>query len=323
MPKTTEKYKTSPRDFFLHLLSVVALYLSAAGLLTLFFQFINHFFPDPVVDQFYRQGALRAAVRWGIALLVIVFPIYAWSLWFLEKIYKKHPSIKNIRIRKWLIYFTVFVTALIIIGDLVSLVLNFLEGELTVRFFLKVLAVFFIALGIFWYYLSIVRHEKKGKALMVFSYIVIAIVVVSVIGAFFLTGSPIQERTRRIDQQKVQVLQEVTFAVENYYREHDVIPADFETLSPTLGSYVRQQLADTRMTLEYSATGEIEYTLCTTFETASTDSENIEYQRFVSPGKTNDWEHGVGYTCFDLEIPRSVQGEVQSLTVPPRPVPSE
>jgi hypothetical protein len=63
-------------------------------------------------------------------------------------------------IRKWLIYFTLFAAALIIIGDLVTLLNRFLEGELTVRFLLKVLAVFFVAGSVFYYYLWDLRKHK-------------------------------------------------------------------------------------------------------------------------------------------------------------------
>src|SRR5438132_4874360 len=42
---------------------------------------------------------------------------------------------------KWLIYLTLFVAALIIIGDLVSLIYNFLGGDVTIKFVLKALSV--------------------------------------------------------------------------------------------------------------------------------------------------------------------------------------
>ena len=322
MAQKTVKHKASPRDFFLHLLSVVALYLSAIGLLTLFFQFVNHFFPDPVTDEFYRLDSIRRAVRWGIALLVIVFPIYSWTMVLLERIYKKDPSVKDVRVRKWLIYFTVFVTALIIIGDLVSLVLNFLEGEFTIRFFLKILAVFFVAASIFWYYLSIVREEKKSRVLQIFSYFVVVVVVTSVIGAFFVTGSPAEERVRRLDNKRVQVLEEMTFAVEVYYRDHDVIPANIDDIYANFSQYSNDLLADAGGTFEYEAVGEFEYKLCTTFERESMTTSQYREPRIISPvmEKTLDWNHSEGYTCFEREVSRYVRDEVKSLNVPPKPV---
>ena len=90
----------------------------------------------------------------------MVFPVYVWVNWFLNKIYTKEPEKRNLRIRRWLIYFTLFATALVIIGDLVALVNNLLGGEFTVRFILKVITVFFVAGSIFYYYFSDLRKYK-------------------------------------------------------------------------------------------------------------------------------------------------------------------
>ncbi|MEK7085265.1 MAG: DUF5671 domain-containing protein, partial [Patescibacteria group bacterium] len=65
----------------------------------------------------------------------------------------------NLRIRKWLVYFTLFAASLFIIGDLIALIYNFLQGELTVRFFLKILTVFFVAGSVFWYYFMDIRKH--------------------------------------------------------------------------------------------------------------------------------------------------------------------
>ena len=70
------------------------------------------------------------------------------------------PEKRNLRIRKWLIYFTLFAAALIIIGDLVALIFSLLGGELTVRFLLKVVTIFFVAGSVFYYYLWDLRRHN-------------------------------------------------------------------------------------------------------------------------------------------------------------------
>ena len=154
--------KTTPKDFFLHLLAIVTLYASAISFLTLVFQIVNVAFPDPISPEgYYNVTSYYDRIRWSIATLVIVFPVYLWASWFLNKDYKKNPGKRDLRIRKWLIYFTLFAAALIIIGDLVTLINFFLQGELTIRFILKVLAVLFVAGSVFGYYLhDIKKHEK-------------------------------------------------------------------------------------------------------------------------------------------------------------------
>jgi len=154
------KNKTGPKDVFLHLLAIIMLYVSAISFLTLVYQIINISFPDPLEAGRFISSGINGAIRWSISSLVIVFPVYLLSSWYLNKSYEQAPVKRELRIRKWLIYFTLFVAALIIIGDLVTLINTFLGGGLTLRFILKVLAVLFVAGSVFWYYLWDLRKHK-------------------------------------------------------------------------------------------------------------------------------------------------------------------
>ena len=152
--------KTSPKDVFMHLLAIISLYVSAGSFVALVFQYINIAFPDPLQQGDYYLRSAYSAVRWAIATLVVVFPVYVVTNWLLAKGYVQNPTLRNLRIRKWLVYFTLFAASLFIIGDLIALIYNFLQGELTVRFFLKILTVFFVAGSVFWYYfLDIRKHH--------------------------------------------------------------------------------------------------------------------------------------------------------------------
>jgi predicted DNA-binding protein with PD1-like motif len=156
------KPRTSPKDFFINLLSMAALYMSAGSFIALVFQYINIFFPDALEVRGYGnplQGAY-SIIRFAVSTLIVSFPIYLTTLWFMGKEYITLPEKRNLRIRKWLIYFTLFLTALIIMGDLIALVNTFLGGEITMRFVLKVLTVFAVTGSIFTYYLSDVRKYK-------------------------------------------------------------------------------------------------------------------------------------------------------------------
>jgi len=155
--------KTSPKDIFLHLLSIVTLYTCAVAFLVLVFQYVNVVFPDPVSPDgygYYAASGSYRAIRWSIASLVVFFPVYLLTMRHLEKSYRKSPSKRDLRIRKWLVYFTLFAAALIILGDLVTLIYRFLEGELTARFILKVLAVLFVAGSVFGYYFQDLKKHK-------------------------------------------------------------------------------------------------------------------------------------------------------------------
>jgi len=154
------QHKTSPKDVFLHLLAIVALYFSAGSFITLIFQLVNVWIPDLVAEHFYSLQGVYQAIRWSISVLAVVFPVYILTSWFLNRGYLANPSKRNLWIRKWLIYFTLFVSAIIIIGDLVFLMNNLLGGELTIRFLLKVLTVLFVASSVFSYYFWDLRRHK-------------------------------------------------------------------------------------------------------------------------------------------------------------------
>ncbi len=151
--------KTSPKDVFLHLLAIISLYVSAGAFLSLAFDYINLGFPDALEGSYAADAAL-SSIRFAISALVIVFPTYFFTTRFLNKSYEKNTGLRNLRIRKWLIYFTLFVAALIVIGDFIALVYGFLNGDLTARFGLKALAIFFTAVSVFLYYFWDVKKYK-------------------------------------------------------------------------------------------------------------------------------------------------------------------
>ena len=144
----------------MHLLAIVTLYGSAVGFVVLLFQYINVLIPDVLEYNAYARESALQAIRWAIASLIIVFPVYIGTAWMLNKSYISEPEKRSIRIRKWLTYFTLFAAAAIIIGDLVTLIYNLLGGDLTVRFLLKVTVVLFVAGSVFYYYLwDLKRHN--------------------------------------------------------------------------------------------------------------------------------------------------------------------
>ncbi len=159
--------KNTPRDIFLHLLAIIALYVSAGSFIALIFQYINILHPDPLAiggaDGMYYSAYLQSAystIRWSLSTLIFVFPTYVLTSWYLNKTYKQSPEHKNLWIRKWLVYFTLFVAAIVIIGDLVTLVYNLLGGEFTTRFLLKITTILFVGGGVFYYYFWDLRRSK-------------------------------------------------------------------------------------------------------------------------------------------------------------------
>ncbi len=160
MEHTSAQGKTSPKDFFLHLLAMIALYGAAVSFGAILFQLINLGIPDLLEAGQYLGDSARTIIRESVSFLLVLFPVYVASTWYLHKSYLADTSKTNLRVRKWLLYFTLFASALVNIFSLVRLVNVFLNGELTLRFFLKVLVIFFIAGSIFGYYIWDLKRFK-------------------------------------------------------------------------------------------------------------------------------------------------------------------
>ncbi|HRH23625.1 MAG TPA: DUF5671 domain-containing protein [Candidatus Magasanikbacteria bacterium] len=301
------EHKSTARDFFLHLLSIVTLYMSATAFITLLFQYVNRFFPDALLPEYYYYDMSNGPLRFAIATLVVVFPVYIWSAWYLQKGYTKHPESKTIGVRKWLIYLTLFVAIFMIIGSLISVLNSFLSGELTVRFFLKALSVLLVAAMIFSYYLYDIRDAlTKGKR-NVFRYGAIGLVVVFVVGAFFLIGSPARQRILRFDGMRSQHLQSLKYSIDSYYSQSGHLPTSLEELNQA-PYYVGATVADpeTGVGYEYNATSNTNYELCATFSAVS--PENTTNVPSTKPYGSDAfaYEHGVGRQCFQLAAPQKI-----------------
>ncbi len=154
------KAKTTPRDFFLYALSMITLYWSAGAFLVIAFQLINQWIPDSL--DVYGYQSTGTQLRFGIASLLITFPVYYATVWYLLVDIAQHPEKRALWVRRWLVYFTLFVAALIIIGDSISLLNTFLGGEIRLRFILKSISILFVSCVIFGYYFYDIRKTEKS-----------------------------------------------------------------------------------------------------------------------------------------------------------------
>ena len=297
--------KTSPKDFFLHLLAIVTLYISAVSFGALIFQFINKFFPDPLVD--FYGASFAGPIRWAIASLVIVFPAYVWISWFLAKDTELHPEKRELKIRKWLFYFTLFAAAIVIIGDLVALIYNFLGGDLSVRFVLKILTILFIAASVFGYYLWNLRVEQmasRAPRMKWFVFGVIAAVSVATIYGFFVVGSPFAERLHRFDERRVQDLQNIQWQVVNYWQRKERLPENLDNLRDEISGYAVPRDPESGSAYGYRILGDLKFELCAAFKTKREETLSGAPVPAFPEGRalSENWRHGVGRACFERSI---------------------
>ena len=144
------------RDAFLYLLLFASLYLTAWHLGALIFDLIEIAVPDPL-ERDWSWSWRGDSIRWSVAALLVGAPLFAWLSVKLDREMREDPVRRHSPVRQWLGHLTMFIAALIVIGALVTTIYNMLDGELTLRFALKVLTVAGIAGVIFSYYRAELR----------------------------------------------------------------------------------------------------------------------------------------------------------------------
>lgn len=291
---------TYPRDFFLYLLATVTLYVSVISGLMLLFQFINLGFPDPLD---YAEG-VRGSIRWGAAMLTILFPVFAFTTRFLHRDLVHFPAKAEYRIRKWLLYLTVFVAALVVIGDLITLLFNFLNGDLTIRFLLKILAVGLVTGLVFGYELWDVRRTnfKTTSGNRTMSWSLAGTVIVVIVAGFFLSGSPFEQRRVRFDEQRLSDLQNIQYQLIDYWIAKQKLPASLSEIESPLTGFSVPLDPKTNEDYGYEAKSTLTFSLCAVFDTTSASAQ---LNRPAYPGMNDGmdfWDHGTGRVCFDRTI---------------------
>lgn len=309
IPSSSSSRKVEgPKALFWYLSLFFTLGITAFALGGIWFQFINNIFPSEVfysgVGKTFSQEALKAE----IAAIMIAAPVFFLFSWMIRKAINENNLSPDNRIRTWITYIILFIVIAIAIGDLISFVLTLLNGDFTARFILKALTILVIVGWIFGYYFSEVKSENalKGSLLPKVIAIISAIVILaSFIGAFFLVDSPKQTRLERYDLTRENDLQQIRYAIENYYTNKGSLPANLNEVQEYYGriSVVDPQSAQS---YEYEAIDEDTYSLCAVFETSNKDNED-PYNYFPTKEQYPPIVHEAQRTCFEQSIPEIVK----------------
>ena len=150
----------SAREAFFYLLFFILLGVVAFNLGSLLFALIDKLVPDALEEGSYRVGMLDRQIRGAVAGLIVGTPIFLWLARILLKARRDNPALQRSRIRKWLIYLSLVIAGMVLVGDAISLVYNFLNGELTWRFALKSFVVAGIAGAIFGYFITNAERDE-------------------------------------------------------------------------------------------------------------------------------------------------------------------
>jgi len=302
----------SAHETFLYLVLFVTLYLTAYHVGAIGFALVERWLPDPA-RRFGELDVARRMVRDSVAWLLVAWPVYLGLSAAIGRLLRREPAKRESRIRKWLTYATLFVAALVILGDLVQLVIRLLSGELPPRFLAKTAIVALIAGWVFGRFLVQVRREDARADAGVLSGGVmpriagVAVFAVLIAG-FVLAGSPGAARRQELDGRRLEALQGASAAVEQYHRDFGVLPPTLDSaVTVTRMLPVPPRDPVTGVPFDYAVIDSTHYRLCATFDAADSTGGAMPAWR-TEPARPGGrvramWAHGAGSTCFDLAVP--------------------
>lgn len=314
MPVPLPQDAGGARDAFFHLLTFASLYTTVISSVILLFTYINRLYPDAALGYDYGQSDL-SGVRWSMAAVIVAFPLFLWLTRILLKEMSQHAEKAAGGVRRWLTYLTLFVAATALMGDVITLVFQLLQGELSIRFLLKVAVVLLVAGSVFSYYFLSLRVEPGSAKFAAvnrsfFAFAIAAVAVVLVWGAF-IVGSPVAERARRFDDRRVEDFRMIVMEIENIAYDGTMKPVSptGEMMPPS--KPLPKTLEQVRAGAMYATpdifdpeTGEpYEYTVLT-----STTYELCAVFSFVREEKYDIlWNHPAGRHCYSIDVRKGVR----------------
>lgn len=162
VPSSTLSSVSSPTmwDAFEHILMFISLYVLAITFALTIHLFIDRWLPG--VPEGYRSANNYdiGLLRGYMAALIVSFPLFAFFFLRITGRTFKNPLIRAIAARKFLIYATLVVTFIIVTGSIISIIYTFLNGNVTLNFFMHFLVTAGISSLVFAYYLQQVKEDR-------------------------------------------------------------------------------------------------------------------------------------------------------------------
>lgn len=305
------------REAFLYIVFYALLGVFSVQLVALAFAFVDAQFLDPL-DNASRSRAI-SSLRWSIASLIVGYPVFVALGWRLNAARRNNPERRVSRVRAWLTYITLIFAALILIGDLVAVVYNFLSGELGSRFLAKAGIVGVISAAIL---VNFTRDAERETGVVdwVGRVIAIAASVVTlalVLWAFFLVDTPGAARAQSYDGERMNDMQLLARQIDCHRTYFGETPENLSTMRASLTSRSAQLPValdcdgetpndpETDVPYRYERLAGDQFRLCATFARGWPDGAEARNRPVVRPvaGKRRVLTRptAAGETCFELE----------------------
>ena len=156
----------------------------------------------------------------------------------------------------------------------------------------------------------------------IFTYIIIAVVAISIVAGFFVLGTPQAERLKKLDDTRISNLQDIQWQIINYWQTKKTLPENLDLLvNETQGTRPPVD-PETQSVYEYKIldSKKLTFELCATFAAENSSMANESQPKVIygpygqEPAQWN-WQHKIGRTCFERTIDPDMY--------PPNPTPKE
>ncbi|MDP2812807.1 MAG: DUF5671 domain-containing protein [bacterium] len=304
----------SAKYAFLYLLSLVALVFMSISVGIIVFQIINKEIVD-IINQ-YSGSYNDEIMKFAISAIIVSTPIYYLTS---RQIYKNlfaGTLDKDAGVRKWLTYFILLISIVVMIGFLIATINSFLDGDLTTKFILKTLTALIIAGSVFSFYFYDIRRDtvegKKDKVIKFYTWISLAVVLVVFVFSWFSVDSPQTARNRKIDGEILGDLNQIHWAIRDYYTVNNSLPDNLGFL--TSDSEKRTITVDnisnpsTSKAYEYETIADDEYKICTDFLTSNLGDKNYESYAYFG---SDIGLHDAGYQCFSRKVFSTADSKIE------------
>ena len=296
---------------FFYMLSLFSLIFMAIAVGMIIFQIINKEIIDIISDSSGRYQP--DALKFGISSLIIATPIFFITM---RQIYKNlflGILDKDSAIRKWLSYFILFVSSVVMIIWLIMTINSFLDGELTFKFFLKAITALAIAASIFTFYFYDIKRkevkEKKDLIIRIYFYASLIVIISVFIASLFVVESPVETRNRKTDEAVLNDFNSIDNAVQNYFREKERLPESLTILKDEFPYITEDDLKhpSSNENYAYNKLEDRKYELCANFLTSNIS--DIDLNGF----NKEMWPHDSGVQCLSRKIEQIYEPRPQLL----------
>lgn len=139
-------------EAFYHLTAFSCLYVAVVSLIVMLFNLIDMSLPDPAESYYeYSSEWTLSSIRYALSFVIVFSPLYLLFNRLIHRQTLRGALVRGGTVQRWLTYLSLFVIVVTVLVDAATLVFTLLEGEMSIRVFLKCIILFAVVGGVFVY----------------------------------------------------------------------------------------------------------------------------------------------------------------------------